>query len=111
MYYEVIPTKLFRGKSAGLDGGILTYTSDTDLLPGHLVTVPLGRATCTGIVYKKLVQSPDFKCKPIIKLLYTDPLPPHLLRAIFWLADYYLCPLPVAATLILPSGVEKNGIK
>ena len=102
MFYEVIPTKIFRSGA-----GALTYASDLDLQPGHLVTIPLGRTSCTGIVLKK-VASPSFSCKPITKLLYETPLPSHLLKATLWLSSYYLSPLPATAKLLLPVGVWKK---
>ena len=102
MFYEVIPTKIFRNGS-----GALTYASDLKLEPGHIVTVPLGRTSCVGIVLKKVPQ-PSFPCKPITKLLYSTPLPPHLLKSALWLSSYYLSPLPATASLLLPVGVEKK---
>ena len=102
MFYEVIPTKIFRNGSSAL-----TYASDLKLEPGHIVTIPLGKSSCTGIVLKK-VPKPSFPCKPITKLLYSTPLPPHLLRSALWLSSYYLSPLPACASLLLPIGVEKK---
>ncbi|MBR0431506.1 primosomal protein N' [Candidatus Saccharibacteria bacterium] len=102
MYYEVIPIKLFRA-----DGGVLTYASDLLLQPGQIVLIPLGRSTTTGIVVKK-VAPVDFPTKQIIKTIYNEPLPAHLLKAIFWLSEYYLTPLPTVASLVLPNGIAKN---
>ena len=96
MFYEVIPTKLFRATS-----GVLTYTSDLALAPGTLVEIPLGKNTVTGLVLKK-VPAPDFTCKPITRILHPRPLPPHLLKSLLWLSEYYLAPLPIVANLILP---------
>ncbi|MBR3320259.1 primosomal protein N' [Candidatus Saccharibacteria bacterium] len=102
MFYEVIPTKVFRNGST-----TLTYTSELELEPGHIVIIPLGKTSCTGIVVKK-VSRPSFTCKSITKLLYETPLPSHLLKASFWLSTYYLSPLPSCASLILPIGIEKK---
>ncbi|MBQ9029403.1 primosomal protein N' [Candidatus Saccharibacteria bacterium] len=102
MFYEVIPAKSIGQNSVG----VLTYSSPENLQPGHIVLVPLLRAKVPGIVVKKVVQ-PDFKVKPIEKILYDTPLPPHLLKTIFWLSSYYLNSLPSAASTILPNGVEK----
>ncbi|MBQ8996647.1 primosomal protein N' [Candidatus Saccharibacteria bacterium] len=102
MFYEVIPTKVFRTNS-----GALTYTSSPPLLPGHLVLIPLGKSSCVGIVAKK-VPRPAFSCKEITRLLYPTPLPAHLLKSLFWLSSYYLSPLPACASLLLPVGVEKK---
>lgn len=103
MFYEVIPAKSIGQNSVG----VLTYSSPENLLPGQIVLVPLLRAKVPGIVVKKVVQ-PDFKVKPIEKILYDTPLPPHLLKTIFWLSNYYLNSLPSASSAILPNGVEKT---
>lgn len=102
MFYEVIPTKIYRNGSSAL-----TYASDLKLEPGHIVTVPLGKTSCVGIVLKK-VPKPSFPCKPIIKLLYSTPIPSHLLKSALWLSSYYLSPLPSCASLLLPIGVDKH---
>ncbi|MBR0460686.1 primosomal protein N' [Candidatus Saccharibacteria bacterium] len=102
MFYEVIPLKLFRSGA-----GVLTYSYDTSLSIGAIVTIPLGRTTTTGIVVKK-VTSVDFPTKPITKVLYDTPLPSHLIKSLFWLSNYYLVPLPNIAKLILPVGINKT---
>lgn len=102
MFYEVIPTKIFRNGS-----GALTYFSDQKLLPGHIVTIPLGRTSCIGVVQRQ-VAKPAFACKPITKLLYSTPLPSHLLKSVLWLASYYLSPLPSVTSLVLPIGIDKT---
>lgn len=101
-YYEVIPIKLFRQNA-----GLLTYDSKEPLLPGQIVQIPLGKSTTVGIIYRA-VPSVDFPTKPIGQLLYPTPLPTHILKAIFWLRDYYLTPLPLAANLFLPLGITKK---
>lgn len=98
MFYEVIPV----GKVEAL-----TYDSGGSLLPGQIVLVPVGRRVVPGIIVKKVVQ-PDFKTKSILKILYTKPLPAHLLRTAEFIHDYYLAPMGLAAGLILPTGVEKK---
>ncbi len=102
MFYEVIPEKLFRK-----DAGILTYSSDTPLTVGQIVEIPLGKAKTTGLVYKKVAQ-PDFPTKSISKILYSTPLPQHLIKTIKWFADYYLTPEPTTLSLILPKGITKS---
>lgn len=103
MFYEVIPTKIFNAKGAET----LTYTSGLNLSPGHIVEIPFGKRSIPGIVYKK-VKKPDFKTREITRLLYEQPLPPHILKSIFWLSSYYLSPLPQVANLFLPVGILKN---
>ena len=101
MFYEVIPTRIFRNGS-----GALTYESSENLAPGQIVLIPLGKTSCPGIVVRS-VKKPSFPCKPVTKLLYKTPLPSHLLKSLLWLSSYYLSDLPSVASLILPVGVEK----
>ncbi len=98
MYYEVIP----EGKV-----GRLTYFSATSLVAGQVVLVPLGRRTVPGVVVKKVAQ-PDFKTKPITKILYAKPLPRQLLAAMWFLHEYYLAAEGEGVGLVLPKGVEKQ---
>ena len=73
MYYEVIPSRLFRA-----DAGILTYSSDQPLSPGQLVTIPIGKSTALGLVLRKVTKlsfDPK-KLKPITTILDFPPLPP-----------------------------------
>ena len=102
MYYEIIPTRIFRNDCPG----ILTYISEASLRPGQIVIIPLGRSTCAGIVLRN-VKKPSFACKPISRILYDTPLPSHLIKALLWLSSYYLSPLPSCASLLLPAGIEK----
>lgn len=102
MFFEVIPTEVYRD-----GGGALTYSFDQDLLPGHIVLIPLGKRIITGIVLKK-VPKVNFPTKPIIKLIHPIPLPNHLLKSITWLSKYYLSPLPACANLILPAGLTSR---
>lgn len=103
MLYEVIPTQIFRSNA-----NFLTYSSDFDLQPGHIVTIPLGKKTTTGIVKQKTTEKITFKPRPIEKILYEVPLPNHLLKSIIWLSRYYCVPMPAVASLVLPQGIEKN---
>ena len=101
MFYEVIVGKMF-GK-----GEVLTYAADNSLLPGQIVEVPLGRGRAVGAIDKKVAQ-PDFATKKILKVLYSMPLPTHLLATVRFVAEYYRVPLASTLGLILPKGVEKK---
>ena len=98
MFYEVVP----EGKVEGL-----TYDFDGSLLPGQIVMVPVGRRVVPGVVIKKVAQ-PNFKTKSIFKILYSKPLPEHLLKVLGFLHDYYLASSGQAVSLILPRGVQKK---
>ena len=77
MFYEVIP----EGKVEAL-----TYDFDDSLLPGQIVMVPVGKRVIPGIVMKKVAQ-PNFKTKSIVKVLYSKPLPEHLLKTISFIKE------------------------
>ena len=98
MFYEVIP----EGKVEGL-----TYESSVSLLVGQIVMVPVGRRVVPGVVMRK-VEKPEFVCKKISKILYTKPLPRHLVQTIKFVHEYYLAPSGSVVGLILPKGVEKK---
>lgn len=102
MFYEVIPGKVF-GKASG----VLTYESDNSLAPGQIVVVPLGHSKVVGVVSKKVAQ-PNFATKKILQVLYSKPLPTHLVLTVQFIADYYQVPLASTLGLILPNGVEKR---
>ena len=98
MFYEVIP----EGKTEEL-----TYSYDSSLLSGQIVLVPVGRREVPGVVVKKVAQ-PDFKTKSILEVLYSKPLPMHLMRTVRFVHDYYIVPSGQALSLVLPRGVEKK---
>ena len=98
MFYEVIP----EGKVEAL-----TYDFDGSLVPGQIVVVPVGRRNVPSVVVKKVVQ-PEFKTRTILKLLYSKPLPRHLLDTVRFIHEYYLVSSGQAVSLILPRGVEKK---
>lgn len=101
-YYLVAPAKTFHETD-----NLLTYASDSPLKIGHLVEISLGRQTTYGIVVKNTTK-PDFPTKPIIRLLYDQPLPPQLLKALTWLTDYYRCPMSAVVQAMLPRGITKQ---
>lgn len=98
MFYEVIP----EGKLE-----VLTYHFDASLLPGQIISVPVGRRTVPGVVVKKVAQ-PAFKTRSILKVLYAKPLPQYLLNTVRFIHEYYLAPTGQALSLVLPRGVEKK---
>ncbi|MBQ3293154.1 primosomal protein N' [Candidatus Saccharibacteria bacterium] len=102
MYVEVIV-----GKSVGKGASVLTYTSSLPLSIGSIVEVPLMRGRVPGVVLKKVAQ-PDFKCREILKVLYSKPLPMHLLETAKWMSEYYAAPLSGIMGMILPVGVLKK---
>ena len=102
MFFEVM---LGRGVG-GLDG-VLTYYFDDSLASGTIVEVPVGKMTVPGVIVKKVVQ-PSFKCKKIVRILYSKPLPWHLIETAKWISEYYQAPLSACLGMMLPVGVLKK---
>ena len=98
MFYEVIP----EGKVESF-----VYDFPDSLLSGQIVLVPVGKRELPGVVVKKVAQ-PKFKTKSILKILYSKPLPRHLLETIRFIHEFYLVSSGQAVTLVLPRGVEKK---
>lgn len=99
MYYEVIPSKVFR-KGAE----VLTYSSEEELVPGQIVEVPLGKQKCIGVVFRKVeIGRPEYQIKSIEKASELV-LPGWLLDVAVWVAEYYLVDLVSVIKMILPSG-------
>lgn len=101
-YYEVAVTQIIRQESR-----TFTYSSETPLLPGQLVRVPIGKKTLTGVVMSE-VTKPTYETKPLELLTYTTPLPEPLLKLSLWLSDYYHAHLATTLQTILPRGLEKQ---
>ena len=102
MFYEVIP-----GRGTGRLETALTYNFSDSLPVGAIVEVPLGRIRVPGIVVKKVAQ-PNFPTKSITRILYSKPLPSHLIKTAVWLSEYYQAPLSGAMGMMLPVGVLKK---
>lgn len=101
-YYLIAPAKTFHETD-----NMLTYASELLLKNGQIVEIPLGKQTTIGIVVKNTTK-PDFPTKPIARILYDQPLPKQILKALTWLADYYRCPMSAVVQAILPRGITKK---
>ena len=101
-YYLIAPAKTFHETD-----NTLTYASENPLKIGQIVEIPLGKQKTIGIVVKNTTK-PDFDTKVILRILYETPLPAHILKALFWLTDYYRCPMSAVVQAILPRGITKN---
>ena len=95
MYYQVIPTKIFR-QTTDPSESLLTYSSPDKLKPGQIVLVPLGKASTPGIVYKSTTppENLPYKIKSIHAPLNLPPLPSHFLKSALWLSQSFLSPPP-----------------
>ena len=101
-YYLVAPAKSFHQSE-----NLLTYESEIPLKIGQIVEIPFGKQSTIGIITEKVTQ-PDFATKAITRTLYDTPLPKQILKALFWITDYYHCPLSSVVSAILPRGITKN---
>ena len=70
----------------------LTYSSESKLKNGSVVTVMLRGKAVSGFVGKS-VNKPTFKTLPIKTLLSDKLIPKHVLPMAEWLRDYYACSL------------------
>lgn len=101
-YYEVSPTAIVRA-----DSNVLTYSSETPLQQGLIVTIPVGRKTLVGIVMRE-TNKPDYETKSIDSIIETTPLPPSLLRTAEWMSQYYATHLATVWQTLLPRGLTKK---
>src|SRR3989344_2621999 len=96
-YYEV-----FLADSHYHSSAPLTYSSDQELKPLSVVTVPLQKRMASGFVIRS-VTKPSFSTKPIKSLLSDRPLPKQCLALAKWLSSYYATILSEAMRQFAPS--------
>lgn len=90
----------------------LTYaTTNTDLGPGCIVKVPLGRGNrpVFAVTLEKTSEAPDGETKNILEV-YNDfsPISNDYLNWLEWLSSYYLHPIGQVAKLLSPPLKEKK---
>ena len=101
-YYEVSPTKIVRN-----DTSVLTYSSDTPLTVGLIVTIPVGAKTLVGVVMRQ-VNQPSYPVKPISSIVTSTPLPSTLLSTAQWMSQYYSTHIAFVWQTLLPAGITKK---
>lgn len=101
-YYEVAPNQIIRQQSASF-----TYSSETPLLIGQIVTIEVGKKTVLGIVVSK-VEKPAYDTKLISEVVDETALPEPLLRLAEWMSSYYSSHLATVLQTILPRGLLKK---
>ncbi len=98
-------------RSVGADA-IYTYLADESQALGDAVIVPIGTRSALGfIIAKRLVTErelgfPIEKLKPVNGTVEGLSLPPALIKLGQFVADEYLCSLPVAISPAVPPGVR-----
>ena len=101
-YYEVAPIRIVRAGSA-----TFTYSSESILSIGTIVTIEIGKKQLVGVVMSKTTQ-PTYATKPITSVIENTPLPSSLVNVATWLAEYYRTPLATVFQTILPRGIDKK---
>ncbi len=101
-YYDVAPLKLVRAEA-----NVFTYASDSQITPGQLVTIPVGKSSLTGLVIRS-TKKPAFDAKPIEQALDIPPLPQALIETALWMSDYYATHLSTVLQTVLPRGITKK---
>lgn len=101
-YYLVSPVKIVR-----TDTQSFTYSSEESLTVGALVLIEVGTSEMAGVIMQAVVQ-PDFKVKPIKRLLEVAPLPLPLIQTALWMSSYYTTHLATVWQTILPRGLAKK---
>lgn len=101
-YYEVAPLKIVRASS-----GVFTYSSESTLAIGQLVSVPVGKQSLTGVVTKK-VSKPPYETKPIEHAIDEVPIPIQIVETSLWMSAYYSTHLAIVLQTILPRGLTKK---
>lgn len=85
-----------------------TYHTDTQLQPGTVVRIPVGKKVVNGIVWQQVSQKPSFTTKPIDGAIADRPLPLPLLELAKWLSEYYATHLATVLQTIMPAGAHKQ---
>ncbi len=88
----------------------LTYSYNSELSPGTIVTVPLRQETALGIIAQE-VRKPDFTTKPLSSVLPDICVPKASLELLHWMKTYYPAPLGLLTQLFLPVGLLKTKLK
>ncbi len=101
-YYEVAPTKIIRTGAQ-----VFTYHSQSELEVGSIVTIPVGKSSCTGVVVQATAK-PNFETREILSLISNQPLPPALVQTAFWISGYYATPVATVLSTMLPRGITKQ---
>lgn len=102
LYYDVSPIAIVRA-----DASYFSYCSDTPLLAGQIVTIPVGKKTLTGVVLREIPR-PDYGTKPIVSVIDQPPIPTQLLALHDWMSHYYATHSATVWQAMLPRGLAKK---
>lgn len=96
-YYEVAVSS---GRYHGL--APLTYSHNSSVKVGSLVTVKMKTASVNGIIMSE-TKKPSYKTRAIEKVTDITPLTSESLQLLNWIVSYYPGPLGLITSLFLPS--------
>jgi primosomal protein N' len=100
-YIEVvIADPAYHGKD------VLTYSSNTPLSVGAIVSVPLRSKSVLAIVIAT-VKKPSFAAKSILEIAIELPLPEELVKLISWMQGYYGSTIGATTQLFVPSRIVR----
>jgi primosomal protein N' (replication factor Y) len=101
-YFEVAPNKIIRA-----DSNFFTYSYESLLQIGQIVTIEVGKRQLIGVVLRQ-VSRPPYPTKSISSIINHTPLPHQLVKTAQWLSAYYATPLASVLQSILPGGIQKK---
>lgn len=101
-YYEVAPLKIVRAQQH-----VLTYSYNSALPVGQIVTIPVGKTKLVGLVINK-VKKPTYDTKQVDSVFDIKPLPISLVKTALWMSNYYATHLATVLQTILPRGIAKQ---
>ena len=101
-YYEVAPNQIVRAGSS-----TFTYSHDTKLAIGQIVSIEVGKKQMIGVVVKQ-TSKPEYETKKISNIIENQPLPNQLVDLSIWMSKYYATPLAAVLQTILPQGLNKK---
>ncbi len=91
---------------------VFTYESEGELKEGDVVEVEVKSRIVSGYVIKE-VKKPDFKCKPVIKKLFS--FSPNKQKIVNFISSYYVAPIGEVVSLffkgesfISPKDIDTN---
>lgn len=100
-YYDIwVSTIQFRSSST------LTYSSTLRLNRGSIVQVPFRNKLILGLI-KTQTSAPNFKVKPIHRLIHSSYLPDSSISLLTWLMNYYPSSASTHLQLFLPNSIDK----
>jgi primosomal protein N' (replication factor Y) (superfamily II helicase) len=80
----------------------LTYSHNQALEAGSIVGVELKSSLVSGLIAGK-DDKPQFKVKPISRIITNEPLPKELIKLFSWLKSFYPAPSGTIMSLFMPN--------